>query len=93
LSAISLPGRGVIRLGDPTSHGGQVVSASSRSEVMGRGVARVGDACTCPIRGHSGCVIVEGDPQVLLDGIPVAFEGHHTSCGAALISTVPTSGR
>lgn len=93
MSHVSLPSRGVIRLGDPTSHGGQVVSASTHAEVMGKGVARVGDACICPIPGHSGCVIVEGDPLVLLDGIPVAFEGHHTSCGAALISTVPTSGR
>jgi uncharacterized Zn-binding protein involved in type VI secretion len=30
---------------------------------------------------------------VLIDGVPVAFEGHATSCGAKLISTVGTSGR
>ncbi len=84
---------GVIRLGDPTSHGGKVVGASGRSVVSGIRVARVGDPCTCPIRGHSGCTVAEGDPNILLDGIPVAFNGHHTSCGAALITTVPKSGR
>jgi uncharacterized Zn-binding protein involved in type VI secretion len=85
--------RGVIRIGDPTSHGGAVVAASSRSKVMGKNVARMGDVCSCPRRGHDGCTIAEGDPNVLLDGIPVAFEGHKTSCGAQLISTVPSSGR
>ena len=86
--------KGIIRLGDPTSHGGSVTAASNtRSKVMGKMVARQGDACSCPIPGHQGCTIAEGDPKVLLDGIPVAFEGHKTSCGAQLMSTVPGSGR
>ena len=85
--------KGVIRLGDATSHGGKVVVASSTSLVHGLAVARKGDACVCPIGGHSPCVIAEGDPMVLLGGIPVAFEGHKTSCGATLISSAPTSGK
>ena len=84
--------KGVIRLNDPTSHGGKVVAASPKSVVMGLPVARKGDACTCPKRGHSGCTIAEGDENVLIDGIPVAFEGHKTTCGAVLMSTIPTSG-
>jgi uncharacterized Zn-binding protein involved in type VI secretion len=31
--------------------------------------------------------IVEGDQHHTIDGIPVAYEGHKTSCGAALIPT------
>lgn len=85
--------RGVIRLNDPTSHGGRVISASGSHTVLGLGVARQGDRCTCPLKGHSGCVIAEGDPAVLIDGRPVAFEGHKTSCGATLLSTAPGSGR
>jgi uncharacterized Zn-binding protein involved in type VI secretion len=85
--------RGVICLNDPTSHGGKVVSAAPRSKVMGLPVARKGDRCICPIQGHRDCVIAEGDPDVLIDGIPVAFEGHKTTCGAVLISTMPNSGR
>lgn len=79
----------VIRLGDPTSHGGNVVSAASNVSVMGVQVARLGDYCTCPIRGHTGCTIVEGDSTHTINGVPVAYEGHRTSCGAVLISTVP----
>lgn len=85
--------RGVIRLNDPTSHGGKVLSAAPNSAVMGVAVARKGDKCSCPQRGHDNCVIAEGDPKVLIDSVPVAFDGHKTSCGAVLMTTIPTSGR
>jgi len=85
--------RGIIRLGDPTSHGGTVASTDTLVKVKGIPVARVGDACTCPIPGHGGCTIAEGDPDIKIDGIPVAFDGHKLTCGAALISTMPSSGR
>jgi uncharacterized Zn-binding protein involved in type VI secretion len=80
--------RGVIRLNDPTSHGGMVVSAAPKTKVMGIAVASKGDYCTCPIPGHGVCMIVEGDPKVLIDGVSVAFDGHRTSCGAQLIPTL-----
>lgn len=83
--------KGVIRLGDLTSHGGKVIAASGTSRVHGIPVARQGDACICPIKGHVSCVIAEGDPMVLNGGKPVAFQGHKTSCGATLISCAPTS--
>lgn len=85
--------KGVIRLNDPTSHGGKVISAAPNSKVQGIAVARQGDRCICPIKGHDQCKIAEGDPKVRIDGVPVAFEGHKTTCGAALISTVSTTGR
>jgi len=82
--------RRIIRLGDPTSHGGKVVSASDNFSIMGIKVARKGDACTCPHPGHTNCVIVEGDPKHRIGGIEVAYEGHQVSCGAVLISSLPT---
>jgi uncharacterized Zn-binding protein involved in type VI secretion len=85
--------RGVIRLGDPTSHGGKVIATGSLVKVMNIPVARVGDTCSCPIPGHSVCTIIEGDTDVKIDGIPVAFDGHKLSCGGTLITTIPTSGR
>ncbi|MBN3727314.1 PAAR domain-containing protein [Burkholderia sp. Ac-20379] len=83
--------RGIIREGDIHSHGGRVESGAANSEVMGRATARVGDRCTCPIHGE--CVIVEGDSDFQVEGRAAAFDGHRTSCGAVLISSVPTSGR
>ena len=85
--------KNVIRLGDATSHGGKVIAASSTSFVDGVAVARQGDACVCPITGHSPCVIVEGDPAATIDGISVAFHGHKTSCGATLIASSTTAGK
>ncbi|MGN6083008.1 PAAR domain-containing protein [Trinickia sp.] len=85
--------RGVIRIGDSTSHGGIVQTGREQSTVLGKAVACVGDACTCPMSGHDHCVIVEGDENVLIDGRAVAFDGHKTSCGATLISSVSASGR
>lgn len=81
-------GKKVIRLGDPTSHGGKVTSATSRLNIMGIDVARKGDTCSCPIPHHTNCTIAEGDPKHTIDGIPVAYEGHKTSCGASLIATI-----
>lgn len=83
--------KGVIRLGDATSHGGKVIAASGSSFVNGIPVARQGDACICPIKGHASCVIAEGESLVLDGGKPVAFQGHKTSCGATLISSSQTS--
>ncbi|WP_444848481.1 PAAR domain-containing protein [Duganella caerulea] len=43
----------VIRVGDPTSHGGSVLSSSvSHFTVEGKAVVVVGDKCSCPINGH-----------------------------------------
>jgi uncharacterized Zn-binding protein involved in type VI secretion len=80
--------RKVIRLGDPTSHGGKVLaSGASHFTVEGLPVVLVGDLCSCPIPGHNGCTVAEGDPKHLINGLPVAYQGHKTTCGAELIST------
>lgn len=84
--------KNVIRVGDPTSHGGVVESGDSSFLVDGRAVARVGDTCICPISGHQACVIVEGDSSFVIGGRAVAFDGHHTSCGATLQSTLENFG-
>lgn len=85
--------RNVIRLGDATSHGGKVVSVSARHiTVEGIAVARVGDACSCPIKGHDNCTIAEGDPHHVVDGIPVAYAGCKTTCGAVLIASTGNLG-
>lgn len=81
----------VIRIGDPTSHGGKVINSSAQHvRVAGRPVALIGDKCTCPMTGHQNCVIVSGSSSHTVNGKAVAYEGDKTSCGATLISTVAT---
>jgi uncharacterized Zn-binding protein involved in type VI secretion len=86
--------KAIIRLGDPTDHGGQVVASGAPYYLVeGSPIALLGDPCSCPKRGHHNCVIAEGDPNHLVNGIPVAYAGHKTSCGATLIATIQTCGR
>ena len=85
--------RRFIRLGDRTSHGGIVMTASKLFYIGDKAVARKGDICTCPIKGHRNCIIMEGDPDFLIDDIPAALEGHKLSCGAVLYSSMPNAGR
>ncbi len=80
--------RPFILLGDTTSHGGTVVSASPSSDCDGKGIARIGDKVTCPRSGHgSVTVIATGDPTAMIDGKPAARNGDKTACGATLIAS------
>lgn len=81
----------LIRLGDSTSHGGKVVGASGHTDSDGKQVARVGDAVTCPRKGHGTNSIASGDPTLLIDGKPAARHGDTTACGATLISSQQAS--
>ena len=80
-------GRGVIRLGDKTDHGGQVISVSSDTIVMGMEAALGTDMTFCPrckgnfpIQPH-----VSGAKHI---GKPYAYHNDVTACGAKLISSL-----
>jgi uncharacterized Zn-binding protein involved in type VI secretion len=80
--------RRVIRVGDATDHGGHVgTSGAPQFKVDGIAVALKGDPCPCPDHGKD-CLIAEGDPHHTINGIPVAYEGHKTTCGAVLIASI-----
>lgn len=79
----------VIRLRDPTSHGGKAISAGASDYLVdGIAVVRVGDLCSCPLPGHGVTQVVEGDGSYIIEGKPVALSGHKTGCGATLMSTI-----
>ena len=79
--------RPIIVLGDATNHGGKVIQGAPTATINGIAIARVGDAVTCPKRGHGTTVIATGDANMLVDGKPVARHGDTTACGAVLISS------
>lgn len=84
--------RPFIFLGDKTDHGGVVIEASGVSSSGGRGIARVGDRVTCPLKDHGGVtVIVTGDPNVIIDGQAAARQGDKTACGATLLASLGDS--
>lgn len=80
-------GKGVIRLGDSTSHGGRVISVTHTPTDMGIPIACVGDMTVCPTCKGT-FPIAEGDAGCTIGGAPVAFHGHKTACGASLLSSV-----
>lgn len=83
--------KGLVLLGDKTSHGGKVISASSNTTVNGKKVALVGDMVSCPIEGHGTNPIVEGWSQHTFNGRAFAVDGCKCQCGCTLISSALNS--
>jgi uncharacterized Zn-binding protein involved in type VI secretion len=81
-------GRGVIRLGDKTSHGGQVISASSGTVVMDKAAALANDMTVCPQCKGEFAVRPSG-VGAKHEGRAYAYDGDVTACGAKLISSLP----
>jgi uncharacterized Zn-binding protein involved in type VI secretion len=80
-------GRGVIRLHDKTDHGGQVISASSGTTVMGAVAAILGDMTHCP-KCKGDFAITPDGAGARHEGKPYAYDGDVTECGAKLITSL-----
>ncbi len=65
--------------------GGTIISGSQSVFINNKPVARMGDKCIC-----TGCgmitIIVQGDANVLVDGVPIAYMGCMTSHGGVITS-------
>lgn len=73
----------IILLGDTTSHGGTVISCSTLVNSHDKGWVRVGDMVTCP-QCRGVFPFNQGNPAMLDEDKPVAYEGCKTACGAEL---------
>lgn len=80
-------GRGVIRVGDKTDHGGTVLGASSGTVVMGKAAALQGDMTLCPKCKGTFPIQPDGD-GAQHEGKPYAYDKDTTGCGAKLISSL-----
>jgi len=86
--------KGLIRLGDPSNHGGTVTTASADIICEGIQVARVGeDYHSCPIPGHGTTLIVSNPPgSAQIHGekgnVSIAIDQAWAACGANISSTV-----
>lgn len=81
--------KGFVLLGDKTTHGGTVISATSTMVVNGKAVALIGDKVSCPVPGHGTSQIVEGSPEWSSDGKAVVVDGCRCQCGCQVISSAP----
>ena len=80
-------GRAVIRINDKTDHGGQVISASSGTIVMGSVAALQGDMTKCP-KCNGNFAIKPDGVGARHEGKPYAYDGDITECGAKLITSL-----
>lgn len=83
--------KGVVVIGDKTTNGGEVISASSKYTINGKPAALVGDKVSCPIPGHGTNQIVEGSPSRTCGGLAVVVDGCKSQCGCQVISSVTNS--
>ncbi|MDR0807070.1 MAG: PAAR domain-containing protein [Enterobacteriaceae bacterium] len=72
-------------LGDATTHGGKVISASSTMFINGVQIALRGDLVSCPEHGTNS--IIEGDPTTTENGVPVVVNNCLCECGCRVISS------
>lgn len=79
----------IIRMGDPTSHGGCVIEGSANDICHGKPIAFIGHKTFCPLCKGS-FPIVEGAMSTNFYGKGVALAGMKTACGAVLIATQHT---
>src|SRR6185437_6493965 len=82
---------GLLRLGDPSSHGGVMITASGPDNTMDHGVdcCVEGDLHACPIEGHGVTPVSPTFFTVITNGIIQLHGGDIAGCGAILFSTTP----
>ncbi|WP_414713901.1 PAAR domain-containing protein [Scandinavium sp.] len=78
---------GMVCLGDATTHGGKVTTASSTMFINGLQVALVGDMVSCPEHGFNA--IKEGDPTSSENGRQIVVNNCLCACGCRVISSQP----
>jgi uncharacterized Zn-binding protein involved in type VI secretion len=76
----------IIRLGDPTSHGGKVLEGSPMDICHGKPIAYIGHKTFCP-KCKGTFPIIEGAMTTTFYGKGVALAGMKTACGASLVAT------
>ncbi|WP_201174159.1 PAAR domain-containing protein [Pseudomonas sp. S31] len=78
--------KAIVRIGDTTNHGGQVIDAIAHTSLNGRPIAGKGCMVFCPLCKGT-FPITEGSATYQVNGVPVALDGMKTACGASLIAS------
>jgi len=77
----------VSRLGDSSTHGGSIISASTNKKANSKGIARQGDQFQCPTHGLQTLNAIT--TKTFVDGRLVITVGAHVTCGATITQGSP----
>jgi len=84
--------RKIARLGDPSSHGGTIITSSaSKTLVEGIPPSLDGDLHSCPIEDHGVTPIKAITTKTYVEGKLVLSDGAIAGCGAIIIGTAKKS--
>lgn len=78
----------IARLGDTSTHGGSITTASSNTKVNGRGVARDGDTLLCPTHGPKP---ITSTAKNKVNGRRIVTVGSVAQCGAIITTGSPNT--
>lgn len=73
----------IVRLGDPSDHGGSMISATGKFKINGKTVCVNGDLHSCPIKDH-GVTPVTSTKTLKSNGKSVIKVGSVAGCGAVI---------
>lgn len=77
------------RIGDPSSHGGIIISGSDDVRADGISKARLGDMHSCPLLGHGVTPLVTASNDVYTDARGQVRVGDSAGCGAVIVDGSP----
>ncbi|MEB6222579.1 PAAR domain-containing protein [Pantoea anthophila] len=80
-------GKYAVVLGDATTHGGKVTSASSSFDIYGKNAALLNNTVSCPMHGTNK--IIECDVSAYEEnGSGIVLHNCKTQCGANIIANM-----
>lgn len=82
--------KNVVVLGDKTSHGGAVISASSTFEIEGKNAALLHDMVSCEEHGPNR--IIECEPGYDEQGKGIVVHLCKTECGSVVYASLTDAG-
>lgn len=77
----------VVRLNDPSDHGGYIITASGKVRAEGIHVALEGDLHVCPIEHHGTTPVHATTHRFKVTHLPVLRDGDIAECGAVISAT------
>jgi uncharacterized Zn-binding protein involved in type VI secretion len=79
----------IVRINDPSDHGGYMITASGKAKNRGLNICVNGDLHVCPINGHGTTPVTATSGYTSSGGKKVVRVGDKAGCGATISSGSP----